>query len=133
MGLECGVDTTSLSGLCALVARASGRAAHASKPISGSAVFRHESGIHCHALLANPIAYQPFREEEVGRTPVPFAVGKHSGAAGVRAVLTARGVRLPAVLPPEMMAAIRNRARGQKGSVAAGDLAAIAQRFSISY
>ena len=44
-------------------------------------------------------------------------VGKHSGSAGVRAVLAAHGVALPADFPVEMLPAIRRCARAKKGSL----------------
>jgi homocitrate synthase NifV len=129
-GIECGVDTTRLHALSEMVARASKRVLPPSKPISGSDVFRHESGIHCSALLRDRAAYQPFSEAEVGRATEPFAVGKHSGAAGVRAVLAGCGARVPAAVPAEMMEAIRECARAHKGNISDRDLMGIAERFT---
>jgi homocitrate synthase NifV len=129
LGRESGVDAARLSALCDLVASSSGRPIHACKPIVGRDAFRHESGIHTAALLRNPAAYQPFAATDIGRAPDPFVIGKHSGAAGVRAVLAGRGVTLPATLPREILPAIRHRARAKKGSLSFEELAEIAQQL----
>jgi homocitrate synthase NifV len=129
LGVECGVDTARLGPLCDLVASGSGRPIHAAKPISGSDALRHESGIHTAALLRNPAAYEPFPAADIGRAPNPFVVGKHSGSAGVRAVLAARGVALPAAFPNEMLPAIRRCARAKKGSLSFQELDEIVERW----
>ena len=129
LGRDPGLDTSRLSALCKLVARRSRRAIHAAKPITGADVFRHESGIHTAALLKNPAAYQPFPSEETGRMPDPFAIGKHSGSAGLHALLAAVGISVPASLYPEILAAVRRRARERKGAVSPEELAAIAREL----
>jgi homocitrate synthase NifV len=127
---DAGVDTSRLSGLCELVANRSGRSIHSTKPITGADVFRHESGIHTAALLKNSAAYQPFPPEEAGRVPDPFAIGKHSGSAGVQSLLAASGISVPASLCPEILSAVRRRARERKGAVSPQELAAIARQLS---
>jgi homocitrate synthase NifV len=127
LGRDAGVDTSRLSALCRLVASRARRPIHRAKPIAGADVFRHESGIHTAALLKNPAAYQPFPCEETGRVPEPFAIGKHSGSAGLQSLLAASGVTVPASLCPEILSAVRRRARARKGSVSPQELAAIAR------
>jgi homocitrate synthase NifV len=99
---DSGIDTSRLSALCELVASRSGRSIHRAKPVTGADAFRHESGIQTAALPKNPTAYQPFRPEEAGRTPEPFAIGKHSGSAGVRSLLAAGGIPMPAAIAQEL-------------------------------
>jgi homocitrate synthase NifV len=129
LGRETGVDTQRLSSLCELVARRAGRSFHRAKPIVGADVFRHESGIHTAALLKNSAAYQPFPCEEVGRVPEAFVVGKHSGSAGVQSLLAAGGVAVPATLCPEILSAVRRRARAQKSAVLQEELLVIAREL----
>ena len=126
---NCGLDTSRLSALCELVADRSRRSIHQSKPITGADAFRHESGIHTAALLKNPSAYQPFPSEEAGRIPEPFAIGKHSGSAGVQSLLAARGISVPASLCKEILAAVRRCARERKEAVTPQELAAIAREM----
>ncbi len=78
-----------LPSLCEVVAGVSGRPIPVDKPIVGLDVFSHESGIHCHALLRDPKAYQPFLPETIGRCRMKFVVGKHSGRAGIRHAVSA--------------------------------------------
>jgi len=127
---DSGVDTTRLISLCELVANRAGRSIHRTKPITGADVFRHESGIHTAALLKNPAAYQPFACEEVGRAPEDFAVGKHSGSAGLQSLLAASGISVPTSLCPQILSAVRRRARAHKGAVSPQELAAIARQLS---
>jgi homocitrate synthase NifV len=122
----CGVHTSQLSALCNLVANRARRRIHASKPITGADAFRHESGIHTAALLRNAAAYQPFPSEETGRAPEPFAIGKHSGSAGIRSLLAASGISVPASLCPEILSAVRRRAREHKQAVSPQELSVIA-------
>lgn len=117
LSIDCRVDTRQLDKLCKLVAEASGRDIPEAKPITGRAAFQHESGIHCHALLKDRISYQPFREEEVGRTPDPFVIGKHSGSTVVKALLANRGLSVPPEMTSDLMAAIRKHARTRKRAV----------------
>jgi len=129
MGRDSGLDTSRLSALCKLVAKRSRRPIHRAKPITGADAFRHESGIHTAALLKNPAAYQPFPSEEAGRTPEPFAIGKHSGSAGVRSLLAARGISVPDRFYPQILSAVRRRARARQGAVKPQELADIAGRL----
>ena len=57
------------------------------KAIVGENAFVHESGMHTHGILANPLTYEPFNPALIGRTR-RIALGKHSGSAGIRASLT---------------------------------------------
>jgi homocitrate synthase NifV len=82
--LYCNIRMASLMDLCRLVSSASSRKIPESKPITGEAVFMHESGIHCAALLKNPLTYQPFLPENVGQKESRFILGKHSGTRYLR-------------------------------------------------
>ncbi|MGO9227796.1 MAG: hypothetical protein ACLQKA_01100 [Bryobacteraceae bacterium] len=127
---DSGIDTSRLGAVCELVASRARRPIHRAKPIAGADVFRHESGIHTAALLKNPAAYQPFPSQEVGRAPADFAIGKHSGSAGVRASLQAGGLSVPASLCAEIVSEVRRLSRARKGSISTRELAAIARQLS---
>ncbi len=62
------------------------------KAIVGENAFGHESGIHTHGILNNPLTYEPISPELVGRTRW-FQVGKHAGAHGVSAMLEEYGIQ----------------------------------------
>lgn len=89
---SCRVKKRSLMKVCRYVAQVSRRPIPADKPITGSAVFCHESGIHCNALLKDPLAYQPFLPEAVGRNDSELILGKHSGTAVICHALKKIGI-----------------------------------------
>ena len=129
MNLDAAIRTSGLHALCELVARCSGRDCHASKPITGADVFRHESGIHVAALLRDPAAYQPFSTQEVGRETAAFVIGKHSGSSSIRTILESEGVSVPASLYPKLLSAVRHRSRARKSGISAPELVSIAREL----
>lgn len=91
LGRESMLRNSRLGPLSDLVSRASGRSLSESKPVVGQAAFRHESGIHCAGLLRDRHTYEVFAASEVGRPTPGFVLGRHSGAAGIAALLGAQG------------------------------------------
>ena len=61
------------------------------KAIVGENAFGHESGIHTHGVLSNPLTYEPISPEIVGRTRW-LQVGKHAGIHGMNAMLKEYGI-----------------------------------------
>jgi 2-isopropylmalate synthase len=49
------------------------------KAVVGANAFAHESGIHQHGMMANPLAYEIMTPESVGAGHTKFVLGKHSG------------------------------------------------------
>jgi len=49
------------------------------KAIVGANAFAHESGIHQHGMLANPLCYEIMTPESVGAGKTNIVLGKHSG------------------------------------------------------
>ena len=82
-GIDCGIHLAGMQELCRFVAEASSKPIHASKPIIGDMICRHESGIHCNSLLKNELTYQPFSSSEIGKT-TELVLGRHSGAGTIR-------------------------------------------------
>lgn len=105
-GLECGVDTTALPAISALVAEASGRPVAAGKSIVGAAVFTHESGIHVDGLLKDRRNYESFDPSELGRSH-HTVLGKHSGSAALRAACARLGLALTAAHAQPLLEGIR--------------------------
>lgn len=62
------------------------------KAIVGENAFGHESGIHTHGVLSNPLTYEPISPELVGRTRW-LQVGKHAGVHGMNAMLGEYGIK----------------------------------------
>src|SRR5918995_2565682 len=62
------------------------------KAIIGENAFGHESGIHTHGIINNPLTYEPISPELVGRKRW-LQAGKHAGTHGIRAMLEEFGVK----------------------------------------
>lgn len=62
------------------------------KAIIGENAFGHESGIHTHGIINNPLTYEPISPELVGRKRW-LQAGKHAGAHGIKAMLNEFGVQ----------------------------------------
>lgn len=82
MNLDVVYNTTLFREVAEYVAGASGRPLPVSKPIVGSNIFAHESGIHGDGVLKNPLTYEVFSPEEVGLER-QIVIGKHSGSAAI--------------------------------------------------
>ena len=54
------------------------------KAIVGANAFAHESGIHQHGMLANPLCYEIMTPALVGAAATQLVLGKHSGRAALR-------------------------------------------------
>ena len=101
MGLQClrfdgeyetGINTRLLYEASRLVSKLAGISVQANKAIVGDNAFGHESGIHTHGVLSNPLTYEPISPELVGRRR-RLQVGKHAGLHGMNAMLAEYGIR----------------------------------------
>jgi 2-isopropylmalate synthase len=64
------------------------------KAIVGANAFAHESGIHQHGMLANPLCYEIMTPALVGVAKTHLVLGKHSGRAALRNRLEQLGFAL---------------------------------------
>lgn len=103
------VVPSKLTELCKYVAGAAERQIPPQKPIVGEAVFQHESGIHCAALLKDPYSYQPFLPELVGSAPTKYIVGKHSGSALIGHILSRYQVSLSVSQAKAFMGVVKEK------------------------
>ena len=86
------IDIRHLMNICKYVEEVSGYPIPADKPITGSAAFLHESGIHCAGLLKDTLSYQPFHPESVGRKGFGFVLGRQSGSNSIIHILGKAGI-----------------------------------------
>jgi 2-isopropylmalate synthase len=64
------------------------------KAVVGANAFAHESGIHQHGVLANPLTYEIMTPASVGFTGQNIVLGKHSGRRALEHRLTELGHKL---------------------------------------
>lgn len=113
-GYKSDINNRLMTNLCYLVAEASGRAIHESKPIVGRNVFRHESGIHCSGLLKDGSSYQLFEPESVGKKKSEYVIGYHSGSAAIGHVLEQQGIVIDKAGAKQLIPMVREKAFQQK-------------------
>ena len=96
------------------------------KAIIGENAFGHESGIHTHGVLSNPLTYEPINPEIVGRKRW-LEAGKHAGIHGVSAMLEEYGLAPSQEQLKEIVAKVKDL--GDKGkNITDADLLAIASQ-----
>jgi homocitrate synthase NifV len=91
------------------VALASGRTLSVCKPIVGTNMFAHESGIHADGVIKNPATYEAFHPEEVGLER-QIIIGKHSGSRSIVLKFQEYGIVLSDEVAGEMLAMVRSAA-----------------------
>ena len=64
------------------------------KAVVGANAFAHESGIHQHGMMANPLTYEIMTPESVGVPATKIVLGKHSGRRALEQRLEELGFRL---------------------------------------
>jgi 2-isopropylmalate synthase len=90
-GKEHNIKTDLLYETSKFVSNTMGIIVQPNKAIIGENAFGHESGIHTHGILNNPLTYEPISPELVGRKRW-LQAGKHAGAHGLRAMLEEFGI-----------------------------------------
>ncbi len=75
--------TEKLTQIANFIGKATGYVVPPNKAIVGGYAFAHESGIHTHGVLSDPMTYEPYPPEFVGNTR-RLTIGKQSGKALIR-------------------------------------------------
>ncbi|MEF2965420.1 homocysteine methyltransferase [Paenibacillus sp. M1] len=120
-GGECAVKPGRLQALGETVARAAGRRLPEAKPILGSLVYTHESGIHVDGLAKCADTYQSFDPLELGREH-RIVLGTHSGRSAISYVLGREGIVPDPAISEKLLRRVHRYARERKETVDAGKL-----------
>lgn len=94
LNVHCNLKTDRLGALCDTVVREMNLDIEISHPLIGENAFKHESGIHVHGMLNNPLTYELVNPEELGLGHGEFIIGKHTGKAAVRHFLEKNGLSI---------------------------------------
>lgn len=130
MQLDVTYNTTLFREVAEYVAQASGRVLSVSKPIVGSNIFAHESGIHGDGVLKNPLTYEVFSPEEVGLER-QIVIGKHSGSAAIRSkFLKEYGIELSHEDAKEVLTRVRDMSINLKRSLFDKELICIFEEYT---
>jgi len=107
-GMDLEFDTKRFAEVVDYVMHAAGRTVPAWKPVVGTNVFAHESGIHADGVLKNPKTYEVFTPEEVGLAR-QIVVGKHSGSRTIEMKFAEYGIPMTREEATAMLPVVRTR------------------------
>ncbi len=93
-GAETGINTRQIYRSSKLLSNITGVPIPPSKAIVGANAFAHESGIHQHGVLKNPLTYEIMSPETIGIYDNDLVLGKHSGKHALREKLESMGYEL---------------------------------------
>lgn len=120
-------DISAIPDLCKMVERFSNITTHPAKPITGSQVFTHESGIHVNSLIKNALTYQPFDPAIIGKKTEYF-LGKTSGRATLKHYLDKLNLNVCPQKLNEMLGEIKNLCRNKKQRITSSQILEIYNR-----
>ncbi len=122
---ETGVDATKIYATSRCVINVTGSRVQANKAIVGENAFAHESGIHQHGVLANPLTYEIMTPESIGLPRNKMVLGKHSGRHAFESRLNELGFHLEAARVAELFGKFKDLA-DRKKTVSDADIEALA-------
>lgn len=100
------INSRALRELSEYVALASGRQLPVCKPIIGTNMFAHESGIHADGVLKHPSTYEVIQPEEIGLQR-QIIIGKHSGGRAIEIKFLEYGIELSSDEAAELLPLVR--------------------------
>ena len=95
-GLSHSIDTTRIHRTSQRVSKITGVPVPVNKAIVGANAFAHESGIHQHGVLKNPMTYEIMTPQAIGKTENTMVLGKLSGRHAFSDRLQSMGYSLTA-------------------------------------
>lgn len=122
-GIGC-FNTERLYELCKLVEKASNVKIYSLKPLAGDNVFAHVSGIHQHAVLVNPITYEPYPPELVGQRR-RLVIGKLSGRHAIKSKLDELGISVGDEELLKVVEAVKRASEDRKSPLSDEELLAL--------
>lgn len=105
-----------LAACCEEILHYLGHSVHTTKPIIGSSIFAHESGIHVDGVNKKSDLYEPFTPETVGLSR-KIIIGKHSGKASIEFKLKEMNIFIHPVVVQTVLEKVRSLAIWQKAPV----------------
>ncbi len=88
------INTKEIYKTSRLLCRITGSFVQPNKAVIGDNAFAHESGIHQHGVLSNPLTYEIMSPEDVGFPSTRIVLGKHSGRHALKKRLSELGFNL---------------------------------------
>jgi homocitrate synthase NifV len=111
---------------CKEILNRMGESVPATKPIIGTHIFAHESGIHVDGVIKKSELYEPFSPETVGLSRM-IVIGKHSGTAAIEEKLKELKININPSCVPRVLEKVRELSIRQKGPVSDTQLPQLVQ------
>ena len=127
-GLDLDIETKRFTEIVDYVMRAAGRTVPVWKPVVGSNMFAHESGIHADGVIKNPKTYEIFSPDEVGGER-QIVVGKHSGSRTIEMKFAEYGIPMTREEATALLPVVRTRTIELKRPMFDKELVALFQEF----
>ncbi|MBN2803092.1 MAG: homoaconitate hydratase [Deltaproteobacteria bacterium] len=115
--LDTGIKIEKINNLCKLVEKESKIKIPDKNPITGKAINKHESGIHCNGIVKNMETYQFYKPETFGNKNIELVLGKHSGSSTVIHILESHGIKITRSKARELLPSLKKIASKNKGEV----------------
>jgi isopropylmalate/homocitrate/citramalate synthase len=113
--IDTGIDMKKLYRLSQLAEKSFALPIQYHKPVIGENAFSYEADEHVHAMLANPLTYEPFPPEIIERETM-FYLGRQTGRHLVESRLASAGIKAP----PRQVDEIVRRIKGVQESLDKG-------------
>lgn len=126
---SCGIDMRMLGALSRRVEEFSGRRLSEDKPVVGSGVFCHESGIHTKGLMVNPRSYELISASDIGRDKQDFVIGKYSGRATIQQSLLKEGIEATRPQQQSVLDEVRKISQARKRPLSQQEVKGIYERI----
>lgn len=127
-GLGLDIETKRFTEIVDYVMVAAGRTVPVWKPVVGSNMFAHESGIHADGVMKNPKTYEVFSPDEVGGER-QIVVGKHSGSRTIEMKFSEYGIPMTREEATALLPVVRSRTIELKRPMFDKELVALFQDF----
>lgn len=111
---------------CKEILNCMGESIPATKPIIGSHIFAHESGIHVDGVIKKSELYEPFSPESVGLSRM-IIIGKHSGKAAIKEKLGKLDIYINPSCLPKILERVHELSIKQKGPVSDAQFSKLVQ------
>jgi len=122
LGISSRLRTESFSALSKYVAGVSNRPLSVSKPVTGSMVLSHESGIHTRCLMKDRSTYQIIQAASIGLEEQDFIIGKHSGKSTILHFLEEAHLPITDDACSELLANVKDTAEELKRTLSKEEL-----------
>ncbi|MCX7760406.1 MAG: homocitrate synthase [Hydrogenothermaceae bacterium] len=129
MGEDVDYKVQYLRELSEFVAKSSGRQIEPYKPVIGTFMFTHESGIHVDGVIKDPLNYEAFSPEEIGMER-KIVIGKHSGKSALVYVLKKYGMLIPENSIGSLLDLVKRKSYYLKRNLTDEEFIDLARKFS---